>query len=372
MDSPSSSANIAYYAGMVLDASAKRKLIYAGAKLMEMGQQDSQADALLEQAESLVYKLRQQRFQSTAEGINTILAREIDQIEEDCSRGGKMAGYSTGFSDLDYLTSGFSGGQLIILGACPGMGKTTFALQIALQVAVREKLPVVVISLEMSKGQLVRRLVCSEARVDANRIRNSTLTQEDWNRIADVSNSLAAAPLVIDDNSSMSVTDIASLCRRVASQHKGKLGLVMVDYLGLIRSTERFENQALAIGEITKALKRLSKDFNVPVLCLSQLSRELAKRPNKRPMLSDLRDSGAIEAEADVVMFLYRDSYFNTEKAPSVPGEIEVAECIIAKQRAGRVGTAELGFFAEQTRFVDIEKNHTGSYSASNHGDYDE
>ena len=261
----------------------------------------------------------------------------------------KITGVPTGFKQLDIKTTGFQPSDLVLIAARPAMGKTSFALNIATNAAMRGNVPVAIFSLEMSKEQLTNRILCSEAFISNEKMKLAEVDHEDMAKLASTINELSQAPIFIDDTAGITVSEIKAKCRRL--KLKGQLGLVVIDYLQLIQGNSR-EGRQNEVGENSRLLKIMAKELNVPVICLSQLSRAPEQRTDHRPMLSDLRDSGSIEQDADMVMFLYRDDYYNPETERK-----NVSECIIAKFRNGSVGTVELGWRGELTRFMDLESN---------------
>ena len=282
--------------------------------------------------------------------IKDILVDSFTQLEELYNRKQHITGVPTGFSDLDYRTAGLHGSELILVAARPAMGKSAFALNIATNAAVQAKVPVVIFNLEMSKSQLVNRILCSEAMVDSNKIRTGKIEEDDWVKLATALGPLSEAPIYIDDTPGITVTEIRAKCRKLKLEKN--IGLIVIDYLQLIQGTgKRNASREQEISEISRSLKILAKELDVPVIALSQLSRAAEQRADHRPMLSDLRESGAIEQDADIVMFLYRDDYYNpdTEKK-------NIAEVIMAKHRAGSTGTVELLWLGNYTKFVNIER----------------
>jgi len=282
--------------------------------------------------------------------MREVLLSAFEKIEEIYRNQGKVTGIPTGFIDLDYKTAGFQPSDLILIAARPSMGKTAFALNIAQYAAVRQKVPVAIFSLEMSKEQLVNRMLCAEAMIDSQKLRTGSLEQEDWVKIARSMGPLSEAPIYIDDTPGISVMEMRAKCRRLKLE-KG-LGMIFIDYLQLMTANRRFESRQQEISEISRSLKALAREMEAPVVALSQLSRACEARADHRPMLSDLRESGAIEQDADVVMFLYRDEYYHpdTEKKNQ-------AEVIIAKQRNGPTGTVDLIWLGQYTKFVNMQKS---------------
>lgn len=346
-------ANVEYYAKIVQEKAIKRSLINAGSEIVSSGYDVNPIEESLEQAEKLIFDIASQKASKSVVPIKDIVFNVYASIEERANNKGQLTGVSTGFYDLDTYTNGLQKSDLIILAARPAMGKTAFALNIAQNIALREKVPVAIFSLEMSKTQLAQRLMCSEAEVDTQRIKTGNMQAKDWEKLAAASSSLSEAKIYIDDTAGCTITDLRAKCRRLAMAEKD-LGLIVIDYLQLIEGTGR-EDRMQQISGISRGLKILAKELNVPILALSQLSRAVEGRTDKRPMLSDLRESGSIEQDADIVMFIYRDEYYKSantdeeevEKAAN-KGE---AEIIIAKHRNGPVGNVKLLFQGSITKF---------------------
>ena len=305
---------------------------------------------MLEQAEKDIFKVSQDRAIQGFTPIKEVLIDTFDRLEELYNNKGDISGIPTGFIDLDYKLSGLQNSDLILIAARPAMGKTSFALNIAQNIAIKKNVPVAIFSLEMSKEQLVNRMLCCEAMVDAQKIKTGKLDDGDWAKIAEVLGTLSEAPIYIDDTPGTSVSEIGAKCRRLKLEKN--LGVVVIDYLQLMQGRGRSESRQQEISEISRSLKMLAKELNVPVITLSQLSRAAEQRQDHRPMLSDLRESGAIEQDADIVMFLYRDDYYNeaTEKK-------NVSEIIIAKHRNGSTGTIELAWLSQYTKFGNLNKS---------------
>lgn len=346
----STSANIKHYAKIVADKSILRKVIKMSSELSAtIYDGDLPIDALLDLAEKKIFDISANRNSNDFSHIHDILLTSIEKIEDIFHSGGRVTGVSTGFADFDHKTAGLQPSDLILIAARPSMGKTAFALNIAQYAAVRQSVPTAVFSLEMSKEQLVNRLLCAEAMINAQKLRTGELTQDDWAKIAKAVGPLSAAPLYIDDTPGISVAEMRSKCRKLKLE-KG-LKLVVVDYLQLMSGAGRPESRQQEISEISRSLKAIAREVEAPVIALSQLSRACESRADHRPMLSDLRESGAIEQDADVVAFLYRDEYYNpdTEKKNQ-------AEVIIAKQRNGPTGTVDLMWLGEYTKFASMER----------------
>jgi len=366
MEAPSTAANVEFYAKLVEEKAILRKLMDAGGQIQGLAHSDFESiDEVVDRAERIIFDVGQRRLGQYFYPIRPLLDEEMDRIEHRFETKGVSVGRLTPFDDLNYMTGGFQPSDLVIVAARPSMGKTTLAVQIAQHIALKEKLPAALFSLEMSKEQLVTRMICSEARVDANRLRTGFLQKEDWRRVGDGVSRLAEAPIFIDDTPDISAMEMRAKCRRLKAEHG--LGIVMIDYLQLMRSHKKTENRNQELSEIARACKTMARELKVPVMALSQLSRAVESRPNKRPMLSDLRESGAIEAEADIVMFIYRDSYYKQKESITAEEDIEPqnrnrdkpdpTELIIAKQRNGPTGTANVGFLATYTLFVNMDHN---------------
>lgn len=341
-------ANVEHYASIVEEKSLLRAVIQLTNKVSSMGYEGSEdVHGLLNQLEQSISEVSNRRQSEYITAINDILLKTFEQIENIQKNKGQLTGISTGFIDLDKLTCGLQKSDLIILAARPSMGKTTFGLMLAVNAAVRCKTPVAVFSLEMSKEQLVQRMLCAEAMVDQHKMRTGFLQPEDWAKLTEVAGYMAEAPVYIDDSAAISVRELRSKARRLKND-KG-LGLIVIDYMQLMQGNRRTENRQQEIADISRSLKALAKELEVPVLALSQLSRAVESRQNKKPIMSDLRESGSIEQDADIVMFIYREDYYNPETENK-----GIAEIIISKQRNGPVGTIRLGFFKEFTKFVNL------------------
>lgn len=341
-------ANIAYYSRIVKEKAIARNLISVATEIVTDGyDEQSEIEELLDKAQRTIFDISENRIRSPYHQLNTILKDSIKYIEELFEKKDHVTGVPTGFLDLDQKTAGFQRGDLIIIAGRPSMGKTAFALNIAQYASVHAepRHPVAVFSLEMSKEQLVTRLLCSEARVDASRLRTGHLIDGEWEKILRGAERLFEAKIFIDDTPAISVLEMRSKARRLKAEHG--IGMIVVDYLQLMRGSSSPESRQQEISEISRSLKALAKELSVPVVALSQLNRGLESRTDKRPMMSDLRESGAIEQDADVIMFVYRDEVYNKEN-PEVKGR---AEIIIGKQRNGPIGTVDLTFLGEYTRF---------------------
>ncbi|RDV84593.1 replicative DNA helicase [Ammonifex thiophilus] len=345
-------AHAEHYAKLVRDKALLRSLVEVATRIRDLGLEEAgDARQLLSEAERWLAELSAAEVESSFVALSEVLEAVLQHLEESYRYRGKKLGLPTGFEELDGLLSGLWPQDLIILASRPGMGKTSLALSISLNVAREVALPVGFFSLEMSREQLIQRLLAAEARVDHRRVRTAEFTDEDWVRLSQAAARLAPLPLYIDDTPGLSVRDLRARARRLKAQ-AGGLGLVVVDYLQLVQPPRRMENRQQEIAFVSRSLKHLAKELNCPVLALSQLSRAPETRQDKRPQLSDLRESGSLEQDADVVMFIYREDYYrpDTDK----PG---VAEIIVAKQRNGPTGTAELAFLREYTCFVTLAKD---------------
>ncbi len=354
-------ANVEYYAKIVQEKAIKRSLINAGSEIVSTGYDVNPIEESLEQAEKLIFDIASQKASKSLISIKDIVNDVYQKIEERANNKGQLTGVPTGFYDLDTYTNGLQKSDLIILAARPAMGKTAFALNIAQNVALRAKVPVAIFSLEMSKDQLAQRLMCSEAEVDTQRLKTGNVQAKDWDKLAKAMADLYDAKIYIDDTAGCTITDLRAKCRRLAMAEKN-LGLIVIDYLQLIEGTGR-EDRMQQISSISRGLKILAKELNVPIIALSQLSRAVEGRTDKRPMLSDLRESGSIEQDADIVMFIYRDEYYKNaneeeDEAEKAANKGE-AEIIIAKHRNGPVGTVKLLFQGSITKFKNPIKTDT-------------
>lgn len=342
-DSVPTAANVTHYARIVRDHALSRRLINAATEIASSGYEGGDIAQLLDQAEAKIFEITRAREHRSFTSMKEAVKDAFKRIEKLYERKEAVTGVTSGFADLDRITSGLQPSDLIIVAGRPSMGKTAFALNMGLNSALRSKTSVAVFSLEMSKEQLVMRMLCSEARIDNQKLRGGSLKDTDWPKLAKAAGMLTECPLYVDDTGAISILEMRAKSRRLQAE-KG-LGLIIVDYLQLMRgrSTESRERE---ISEISRGLKALAKELSVPVIALSQLNRSLEQRTDKRPMLSDLRESGAIEQDADVIMFVYRDEYYNPESPDK-----GIAEIIIGKQRNGPTDTVKLRFFKEFTKF---------------------
>jgi replicative DNA helicase len=350
-----SAANMRRYAEIVRERAILRKLIAASDEIATtaFNTQGRAVTQILDEAEGRIFKIGEEgsRNRGGFQGIDKLVTALIDRVNELAENGAEeVTGVRTGFFELDRMTAGLQAGDLIVLAARPSMGKTAFALNIAEQVAVQEGLPVLVFSMEMGASQLALRMVGALGRIDQGHLRTGALRNEEWERLAEAVDRLGRVQLFIDETPALNSAELRARARRMARQFGGKLGLIVVDYLQLMSGTSSSEeNRATEIGEISRGLKALAKELQCPVMALSQLNRSVESRTDKRPMMSDLRESGAIEQDADVIMFIYRDDYYN--KDSKEPG---VAEIIIGKQRNGPTGTLKLTFLKPLTRFDNL------------------
>ena len=345
------SANVKYYAEIVGDRALSRRLIKANEQIMNacyLGQEN--IEDILDKAEKSVFELAQNGRISETVPIEDIMLNVLKKVSAASKNKGAVTGIATGFADLDYKTSGFQRSDLILLAARPSMGKTAFVLNIAQYVAIKKKKPVIMFSLEMSGEQLASRLVAMESKVDSQKIRTGDLNGNQWMDLTYGAKAIADSGLIIDDTPGISVTEMRSKCRKYKLEHPD-LAMIIIDYLQLMSASKRSDSRQQEISDISRSLKALARELDVPVVALSQLSRAVEKRDDKRPMLSDLRESGAIEQDADVVMFIYRDEYYNKESTRH-----GIAEIIIAKQRNGPTGTVELLWLPQYTKFVNLAK----------------
>ena len=360
-DTPSA-ANIVSYANIVRDRSVLRQLIHVGTDIADsaFNPEGRETADLLEHAEREVFKIaeQRQRGQGGFMPIKSLLAKAVDRIETLYEQDGNITGAATGFTDFDQLTSGLQPSDLIIVAGRPSMGKTTIAMNMAENVAIKGDKPVAVFSMEMPGDALAMRMMSSLGRIDQNKVRTGKLDDDEWPRLTSAINLLAETKLFIDDTPALSPTEVRSRARRLMREH-GQLGLIVLDYLQLMQSPSSGDNRVQQISDISRGLKALAKELQVPVIALSQLNRNLEQRPNKRPVMSDLRESGASEQDADLIVFVYRDEVYN-EDSP----DKGIAEIIIGKQRNGPLGTVRLTFLGQYTRFENFAG---GSYSDSDY-----
>ena len=349
--------NIEYYAKIVQEKEIKRALINAGSEIVSMSYESEDTDNVLDNAQKLIFNIASQKDTSDLVAIQDLVVESYEQIEQRFNNKDELVGVTTGFYDLNALTSGLQKSDLIILAARPSMGKTAFALNLAQNVALKGKKAVAIFSLEMPKQQLTKRMLCSEAEVDTQRITSGNIQPKDWEKLVDAMTRLSDAKIYIDDTSGVTATDIKAKCRRLMMEEKN-LGLIIIDYLQLMEGGGNTNDRNQQISQISRSLKGLARELDVPIIALSQLSRGVEQRNDKRPMLSDLRDSGAIEQDADIVMFIYRDEYYNRDDVNN-KGKAEV---IIAKHRNGPVGTVELLFQSNITKFKNKTQTQTAEF----------
>lgn len=346
------SANVKQYANIVKEKSILRNVIKVNEAITNecyLGRES--ADSILEETEKQLFKLLQSRGAEDITPIKDVVMEAINRIEAASKQSGSVTGIPTGFTDLDYRTAGLQPSDMILVAARPSMGKTAFALNLAAYAACKKHITTAIFSLEMSKVQLMNRFLAMESGVSAQNMRTGNLSDGEWEKLVEGAAILGDSGLVIDDTPGISISDMRSKCRKIKLEHDN-LGLIIIDYIQLMTSNSRSESRQQEVSEISRSLKALARELNVPVIALSQLSRAVEQRPDHRPMLSDLRESGAIEQDADVVMFLYRDEYY--KKDTDKPG---VAEVIIAKQRNGPTGTVELAWIGDRQRFANLERN---------------
>ncbi|WP_419954858.1 replicative DNA helicase [Neobacillus niacini] len=349
-------ANIEYYARIVEEKSLLRRLIRTATEIASDGYaREDEVEALLSEAEKNILAVAQRKNAGAFHNIKDVLVRTYDNIEQMHQNAGEITGLETGFIELDRMTAGFQRNDLIIVGARPSVGKTAFALNVAQNVAQKTGENIAIFSLEMGAEQLVMRLLCAEGNIDAQRLRTGTLTDDDWGKLTMAMGSLSNTGIFIDDTPGVRISDIRSKCRRLKQEHG--LGMILIDYLQLILGSGRSgENRQQEVSEISRSLKQLARELQVPVIALSQLSRGVEQRQDKRPMMSDIRESGSIEQDADIVAFLYRDDYYDKESENK-----NIIEIIIAKQRNGPTGTVSLAFVKEYNKFVNLETRYDPS-----------
>jgi replicative DNA helicase len=351
-----SASNIRAYAQVVRERSMLRKLIEVAQEIAESGfnPEGRKSAELIDQAERRIMQIVEDGRQAGGpQEVNPLLQAALGRIEELFRTGGEITGLSTGFQDLDRMTSGLQSSDLVIVAGRPSMGKTAFAMNLVEHAVLHQKKPILVFSMEMPADALIIRMLSSVGRIDSTRLRNGKLEQEDWSKLSTAVTKLRDVPLFIDDTPALTPTEVRSRARRLARE-QGGLGMIMVDYLQLMQVAGSSEGRTAEISEISRSLKAIAKEFKVPVVALSQLNRSLESRPNKRPVNSDLRESGAIEQDADVIMFIYRDEVYHEDSEDK-----GIAEIIIGKQRNGPIGFCRLAFRGEYTRFENLAR---GSY----------
>ncbi len=344
------SANIKYYATIVAEKSTLRKLIRLNEEIANdcyIGKES--LEVILEETEKKIFEIVQKRNAGDYVPIRQIVMNAMDKIERASKNKGAVTGIATGFVDLDYKTAGMQPSDLVLIAARPSMGKTAFVLNIADHIAFKLNKTVAIFSLEMSKEQLVNRLFSLESKVDSQHIRTGQLSDQEWEKLIESAGVIGRSNLIIDDTPGISIAELRSKCRKYKLEHG--LSMIIIDYLQLMSGSGRSDSRQQEISDISRSLKAIARELSVPVLALSQLSRAVEQRPDHRPMLSDLRESGAIEQDADVVMFLYRDDYYNHDTDRK-----DIAEVIIAKQRNGPIGTIELAWLPNYTKFANLER----------------
>ncbi|MDI6600198.1 MAG: replicative DNA helicase [Thermoanaerobacteraceae bacterium] len=344
-----STSTVPYYAKMIRDKATLRRLIDSSGRVVELGYNGGSVDEVLEEAERAIFMISESRTASGFLSLRDILPESLELIDKLQKNKGSISGVPSGYSDLDSRTSGFQPSDLVLIAARPSMGKTAFALNIAHNAAVRQKKSVAIFSLEMSKEQLTNRLICSEAAIDSQKLRMGMLEDEDWPKLTRAVGVLSQAPIYIDDTPNITIPEMRGKLRRLKME-KG-LDMVIIDYLQLMQSDKKAESRQQEVSNLSRELKGLARELNVPIITLSQLSRAPEARSDHRPMLSDLRESGAIEQDADVVMFLYREDYYEPDTDRK-----NITEVILAKQRNGPTGTIELYWLPQYTKFVGLEK----------------
>ena len=343
-------SNVEHYARIVREMATLRGLVRVGSEIARLGQdRPGETPDLVDRAEQLVFELAQQRVTSDFAHIETLLKESFERITQLYEAGAEITGIPTGFRELDKLTSGFQPGNLVILAARPSMGKSALGLCMAANLAVRHETPVALFTLEMSKAEVTQRLMCSEAKVESQRLRSGRLAQDDWPRLTAACDKLMKAPIYVDDTGSITMMELRSKARRLKSR-ESKLGLIIVDYLQLMTTGGTVENRVQEVSQISRQLKVLARDLEVPIVAMSQLSRAVEQRHDKRPILSDLRESGSIEQDSDLVMFVYRDEYYSGEESD----QQGLAEVILAKHRNGPTDSIKLSFLKRYAKFADL------------------
>ena len=348
-------SNVEHYARIVKEMSTLRGLIRAGQEIVRLGQErdaggvGGEVADLVDRAEQIVFELGQQRSTSDFAHIQVLLKESFERITQLYEAGVEITGVPAGFRELDLLTSGFQPGNLVILAARPSMGKSALGLCIAANLGVRHQIPVALFTLEMSKSEVTQRMMCSEAKVESQRLRTGRLAPDDWPRLTAACDRLMKAPIYVDDTGSTTIMELRSKARRLKSREPS-LGLIIVDYLQLMASDRNVESRVQEVSQISRALKVLARELEVPILAMSQLSRAVEQRHDKRPILSDLRDSGSIEQDSDLVFFVYRDEYYMGEESD----QQGIAEVILAKHRNGPTGTIKLSWLRRYAKFADL------------------
>jgi len=349
LDMVPTAANIGYYANIVKEKAILRRVINTATAIVQKGyENEGEVGEFLDEVERMIFQISQGRARHSFHPIKDVVKDSFRFIERLYHKREKIAGIPTGFADLDKITSGLQLSDFIVIAGRPGMGKTAFCLNLCQNLAIRSKIPVGIFSLEMSKEQVVLRMLCSEARVDSSRLRKGKLNEKEWKRLTEAAGYLMEAPIFIDDSPVMSILEMKAKARRLKSMYD--VGLIVVDYLQLMRTMHRMERREQEISEISRGLKALAKELNLPIIALSQLNRAVESRDNKRPRLADLRESGAIEQDADVIGFIYRDEVYNKDREENKG----IAEIIIEKQRNGPIGVVKLAFIDKYTKFDNL------------------
>ena len=352
------SANIEYYAKIIAEKAVLRDLIHAGGEIATIAYDDIDPLKAVDSAEQLIFAISQKKAPENLKHVGEIVIDSYNLIEQRYNNRDELVGVPSGFYDLDEMTAGFQKSDLIIVAARPSMGKTAFCLNIAQEVGIRRKKPVAFFSLEMSKEQLVQRMLCTEAEIDAQRLRVGHMQAEDWTKLSKAMNNMGDCPIFIDDSPGLTISDLRAKCRRLCMKEK-EVGLIIIDYLQLMEGSDKRKNDRVQeISQISRGLKGIARELNAPVIALSQLSRAVESRQCKKPMLSDLRESGSIEQDADIVMFLYREEYYNPEAIEAK----NKASVIVAKQRNGPVGEVELLFQNNITKFKNPASSKTNMF----------
>ncbi len=350
MGSVPTAANVIYYAKIVEEKAILRKLINHATQIVAMGyEEQEEARVILDKAENLIFEVSQQKIRDFFSPLKDLLTESFEKIEDLYHSGNFITGVPSGFLKFDELTTGFQPSELVIVAGRPSMGKTAFCMNIAQYAAMQHKIPVAIFSLEMSKSQIVQRMLCSEARIDTHALRRGAMPEGDWPKLSMAAGRLSSAPIFIDDSAGISPLEIKAKARRLKAKHD--LGLIVIDYLQLIQTGLKVENRQQEISQISRSLKGLARELNIPVIAVSQLSRAVEQRSVQRPRLSDLRESGALEQDADLVVFIYREEYYKPKSSKK-----GIAEVIISKQRNGPTGTVELAFLKEYTRFENLAR----------------
>ena len=348
LQSVPTAANAGYYARIVREQAILRRLVEAGTRIAQLGYAgDGAVDEIVDRAQAEVYAVTERRTRDDYLPLSQIMEATLDEIEAIDSRSGELVGVPTGFTDLDQLTNGLHPGQMVVVAARPGLGKSTFGLDVARSAAIHHQLPTVIFSLEMSRTEIAMRLLSAESRIHLHHLRTGGMSEDDWNRLARRMGEVSAAPLFIDDSPNLSMMEVRAKCRRL--KQRNDLRLVVVDYLQLMSMGRRYENRQQEVSEMSRALKLLAKELEVPVIAISQLNRGAEQRTDKRPQLADLRESGSIEQDADLVILLHREDAYERESPRA--GE---ADFIVAKHRNGPVDTITVAFQGHYSRFVDM------------------